>query len=150
MDFTARERDCNGCHCERCAQLLRSPTNRRFFRRVSPTLCLEGSFSALNTRGIPPPRNLRVGKQLLCKEKGAANKFAAARLNFQQQQQRKGSGGRSQQVPGIMIHLSLTACQHLTACVRDQGFKREKERKNRHGTRGAVLEKKKKRGAKCF
>lgn len=49
----------------------------------------------------------------------------AARLNFQQQSEASSSGRRrSQQVPGITIHLSLTARQHLTACVQFSGLLR--------------------------
>lgn len=47
-----------------------------------------------------------------------AERKTAARLNFSSSSSPRGPGRRSQQVPGITIHLSLTACQHLTAaCV---------------------------------
>ena len=132
LDFTARERDCNGClresHRAKLACSVKKSGSPSLTYRVFFFIA-EGTGKERRGRGAnatqpswePPLADSRVDRKL-CKE-SPPRWNTAARLNFQQQQQQQqqqqpeGAGRRSQQVPGTTIHLSLTACQHLTACV---------------------------------
>lgn len=117
LHFTARERDCYGCLRVSRAKLacsLRSGSTSLTHR--VPRAGEGGGLMLLGARRSHRPQIWEPAKEerKLRKRVTTAEKYSWA---TQLPPAARGTGRRSQQVQGITIHLTLTACQHLTACV---------------------------------
>ena len=143
LDFTARERDCNGClresHRAKLACSVKKSGSPSLTYRVFFFIA-EGTGKERRGRGAnatqpswePPLADSRVDRKL-CKE-SPPRWNTAARLNFQQQQQHsssnsspRGPGGgvnRSQVLPSTCHWQLVNIWQHASRCQPLPGFNR--------------------------